>query len=361
MNGPLSGSRGPRGTVDDPSGSSRGLSLRGIRHAFGGTKVLDGVDLDVAEGEFVSLLGPSGCGKTTLLRIVAGLEALQEGNVGLDGQDLTCIPTERRNLGMVFQSYALFPNLDVRGNAAYGLRSRGVPSGEVGRVVGAMLERVGLSGLERRYPGELSGGQQQRVALARALVLSPRLLLLDEPFSALDAKVREETRLLVRALQRETGISAILVTHDQDEALTISDRIALMRAGRIVQFDRPRELYRRPSTLFAADFLGTANLFSDRELLSLDGSVEPDGDMVGVVRPEDLVVAEDREVGIGAVVQDVEFRGSVVRLLARSDSGGMRFCDVDARDGAVYAAGRRIRLAARPGTLLRYRNGALLA
>jgi putative spermidine/putrescine transport system ATP-binding protein len=356
VNAPLSGA-----VSGDPAGISSGrppfLGLRAIRHAFGRTRVLDGVDLDVRGGEFVSLLGPSGCGKTTLLRIVAGLEALQEGGVELDGRNLANLPTEKRSLGMVFQSYALFPNLDVRGNVAYGLRSRSTPREEALRRVAAMLDRVGLTGLERRHPAELSGGQQQRVALARALVVSPRLLLLDEPFSALDAKVREETRLLVRALQRETGVSAILVTHDQEEALTISDRIALMQGGRLVQVDAPRDIYRRPSTPFAAGFLGTANRFTGREASLLDPTTPGSDDVEAVVRPEDLVVADD---GIAATVGDLEFRGSVLRLVARAMDDRIWFCDIDARDEHQYAVGQAIRLGARPGAVLRFRGGALL-
>jgi ABC-type Fe3+/spermidine/putrescine transport system ATPase subunit len=233
-----------------------------VRYAFGaGAAAVDGVSLGLVPGTFFGLLGPSGCGKTTLLRLVGGYHRPQAGVIRLAGRDVTDWPPERRNVGMVFQNYALFPHLSARGNVAFGLEMRGVPHRERARRVEDMLDRVGLAIAERsRKPHELSGGQQQRVALARALVLAPQVLLLDEPFANLDRRLREQMRGELRELQRRTGVTTLLVTHDQEEALALADRVGLMRAGRLLQVGAPQELYRQPCDRWAACFLGDANL-----------------------------------------------------------------------------------------------------
>lgn len=238
------------------------LEVRGVTKSFGGTQVLSNCAIAVEQGTFVTLLGPSGCGKTTMLRIIAGLEKPDTGEVYLEGVDITAWPPHRRNIGMVFQSYALFPNLNVFGNVAFGLWARGVDARTARQTVLELLELVGLSGLERRFPHELSGGQQQRVALARALAPKPKVLLLDEPLSAVDAAFRAKLREELRRIQRSLGITTILVTHDQEEALSISDRVIVMRAGRVEQEGSPEEIYRFPVNHFVARFVGASNLFT---------------------------------------------------------------------------------------------------
>jgi putative spermidine/putrescine transport system ATP-binding protein len=236
------------------------LSLRGVSAHYGRTQVLQDLSLDVAEGELVSLLGASGCGKTTTLRLVAGFLPPTAGTIRLGDREITRLPAHARNIGLVFQTYALFPHLSVRDNVAFGLKQRRVPAAERRARAGAMLERVGLAPLTGRYPGELSGGQRQRVALARALVIDPPLLMLDEPLSNLDARLRVEMRVEIRRLQRTSGATAVYVTHDQEEAFSISDRVAIMQAGRIEQVGPPEELYARPANAFVARFVGFENL-----------------------------------------------------------------------------------------------------
>ncbi|AOZ06057.1 putative 2-aminoethylphosphonate ABC transporter ATP-binding protein [Cupriavidus malaysiensis] len=235
------------------------LSVRGISRRFGAFTALDGVSLDVAQGEFVCLLGPSGCGKTTLLRIVAGLEDCDGGQILAGGRDITQAPPRERDYGIVFQSYALFPNLTVAQNVAYGLDSRNTDRARLRARVAEMLALVGLAGSEEKYPAQLSGGQQQRVALARALAPAPSLLLLDEPMSALDAQVREHLRVELRRLQRKLNVTTVMVTHDQDEAMAMADRIAVMSNGRIEQTGAPQDIYAAPATAFVAGFVGQAN------------------------------------------------------------------------------------------------------
>ncbi len=244
------------------SGAAPALSVRRLRKSFGSVVAVDEVSLDAAAGEFLALLGPSGCGKSTLLRMVAGLVEPDGGQVILAGEDITRVAVHRRNLGLVFQSYALFPHMTVFDNVAFGLRRRGVATPEIGRLVGRMLELVRLGPLGPRYPRELSGGQQQRVALARALVTEPRVLLLDEPLSNLDALLREEMRVELKRLQERLGTTMIFVTHDQAEALILSDRVVVMEAGRVQQVGRPEEVYRRPASAFVARFLGRANFLA---------------------------------------------------------------------------------------------------
>lgn len=236
------------------------VELDRLTKRFGTTAAVHGLSLSVGQGEFFTLLGPSGCGKTTTLRIVAGLVEPDDGRVLFDGKDVTRLPPWDRNLGMVFQNYALWPHMTVFDNVAFGLVERRVPGFEIRRRVSEVLEKVGLAGLEGRFPWQLSGGQQQRVALARALVVQPGLLLLDEPFSNLDAKLRVQMRSELARLQREVGITTLYVTHDQEEALVLSDRIAVLEGGRLVQAGTPRELYENPKDVFVADFLGGANL-----------------------------------------------------------------------------------------------------
>jgi spermidine/putrescine ABC transporter ATP-binding subunit len=240
------------------------LALAGIVRRFGAVAALDGVDLAVGGGEVLTLLGPSGSGKTTLLKVVAGFETPDAGTVALGGRDITALGPAKRGIGMVFQNYALFPHLTVSGNIAFPLEMRRLPRAEIARKVSAALDLVGLAGYGERLPRQLSGGQQQRVALARAIVFDPGLLLLDEPFGALDRKLREQMQLEVRRLQRRLGITTLFVTHDQEEALVLSDRIAVMNRGRIEQIGTPPEIYARPANRFVADFVGESNLFRGR-------------------------------------------------------------------------------------------------
>ncbi|MEM1668812.1 MAG: ABC transporter ATP-binding protein [Thermosphaera sp.] len=277
------------------------VELLNIRKRFGKVVAVDGVSLSVEEGKIFTLLGPSGCGKTTTLRIVAGFETPDEGNVYIGGQNVTKLPPEKRPIGMVFQSYALFPNMTVFGNISFPLRLRRLPREEVRKKVKKLLELVRLDGLENRYPRELSGGQQQRVALARALAREPKVLLLDEPLSALDAKIRKELRGELKRLQRETGITTLYVTHDQEEALALADQVAVMRDGKIEQIGTPQEIYEYPTTPFVAQFIGIGILVAGE---ARDGyfcrhgrpwPVRVCGEGKGflLLRPERLKIGED--------------------------------------------------------------------
>jgi ABC-type Fe3+/spermidine/putrescine transport system ATPase subunit len=240
------------------------LRVEALGKRFGAQTVLDGCSLGVAEGEIVTLLGPSGCGKTTLLRCIAGFWAPDEGSILVDGHDLLPVPVNRRPVGVVFQSYALFPHMNVAANVGYGLRMRGIGRTEIARRVDAALETVSLGAFRERWPAQLSGGQQQRVAIARVLVLEPRVLLLDEPFNALDAKLRGTMQVELRQLIKRLGMTAIFVTHDQEEALTMSDRIAVMRGGRIEQVAPPEDIFDRPASAYVADFIGSSNFWEGR-------------------------------------------------------------------------------------------------
>ncbi|MCU0906101.1 MAG: ABC transporter ATP-binding protein [Rhodobacteraceae bacterium] len=255
------------------------LSVRGLEKRFGGTVVLSDCAIDIAEGEIVTLLGPSGCGKTTLLRCIAGFWTPDAGAITIDGRDALALPVNRRPVGVVFQSYALFPHMTVAQNVGYGLRMRGVPRAEIAQAVARALETVALSAFADRWPAQLSGGQQQRVAVARVLVLEPRVLLLDEPFSALDAKLRGAMQMDLRQLIKRLGITAIFVTHDQEEALVMSDRIAVMRQGRIEQIAPPEVVFDHPATAYVADFVGASNFWPAE---AGGGQVVlPDGSVVG--------------------------------------------------------------------------------
>ena len=281
------------------------LHLRGIEKAFGRHSVLRGLSLDIPDGEFLTLLGPSGCGKTTLLRIIAGFEKADRGTVFLGGQDLSLLPPHKRPINTVFQSYALFPHLSVYDNVAFGLASRKVPENDIRRRVGAMLESARISDLSERKPQSLSGGQRQRVALARALVNEPDILLLDEPLSALDANLRKELQAELKSLQRHSSITFVLVTHDQDEAIAVSDRILVMNNGLIEQDGSPEEVYERPVSRFVAEFLGSANILSAQVLTGLEMTT-PIGRLVVpsapswqqgslAIRPEDIEVHDHGE------------------------------------------------------------------
>ncbi len=242
--------------------SAPSVSLRGLTKVFGGATVVDNLDLDIASGEFFSLLGPSGCGKTTTLRMIAGFSDPTSGTIEVGGEDVTSTPPHQRDVNTVFQSYALFEHLDVRGNVGFGLRRKGVDRRTIDERVGQMLELVELGGRAKEKPSRLSGGQRQRVALARALINQPKVLLLDEPLAALDLKLRHAMQAELKAIQREVGITFLFVTHDQDEALSMSDRVAIMNGGVIEQCGTPEDVYERPTSVFAAGFIGTSNLMS---------------------------------------------------------------------------------------------------
>ena len=265
----------PPATISPPA-----IALEGLAKTFdNGVRAVDDVSLEIAEGEFFSLLGPSGCGKTTTLRMLAGFEAPSAGRIRVHGRDLTEVPAHKRNMSMVFQNYALFPHRTVDENVAFGLRMRRTPADEIARRVADALRMVALEGLGARRPGQLSGGQQQRVALARALVLEPEVLLCDEPLGALDKKLRQAMQFELKELQRKIGVTLVYVTHDQEEALAMSDRIAVMAAGRLAQVGPPAEIYDRPATRFVAEFIGEANLFEGRAEAALGGFrlTAPDG------------------------------------------------------------------------------------
>ncbi|MFO1070048.1 MAG: putative 2-aminoethylphosphonate ABC transporter ATP-binding protein [Geminicoccaceae bacterium] len=305
------------------------LSVRNVTKIFGTFRALDNVSLDVEAGEFVSFLGPSGCGKTTLLRAISGLDVQTSGTIRQGGRDVSTLPVGQRDFGIVFQSYALFPNLTIADNVAYGLVSQGRSTGEIAARVKELLSLVGLADQAAKYPSQLSGGQQQRIALARALALSPGLLLLDEPLSALDARVRARLRGEIRDLQQRLGVTTIMVTHDQEEALTMSDRIVVMNAGRIDQVGSPGEIYSRPATPFVADFVGKMN-FLKGKLAAADRAdvagahlhfappvpMTPGVDVTVCVRPEDVVFRADLSRANGSVnrltvqVGVMEFIGS---------------------------------------------------
>jgi iron(III) transport system ATP-binding protein len=295
------------------------LELRNVTKQYAGRRVVDSVSLQVRRGAFYSLLGPSGCGKTTLLRLVAGLSIPDGGQLRLGSVDLTRVPARRRGFGIVFQAYSLFPNMTVADNIGYGLRVRREPAARIRERVGALLDLVQLPHLAQRYPWQLSGGQQQRVAIARAIAVEPKLLLLDEPLSALDAKVRLELRSEIRDLQQRLGILTLMVTHDQEEALTLADRIVCMEAGRIAQIGRPEDLYRRPANRFVADFVGLSNLIELEVARRLAPALlvghSPAAGAVACIRPEEIrVFASGGAAPVSGQVRQVQFLGNVSRL-----------------------------------------------
>jgi spermidine/putrescine transport system ATP-binding protein len=311
------------------------VELRQVTKKFGSFVAVDDVTLSIRPGEFLTLLGPSGCGKTTLLRMIAGFESPDAGAVFLDEKNVTRLPPYRRDVNQVFQSYALFPHLSVKDNIAFGLKMRRLTKANISQKTAAAIELVSLTGLEERKPNELSGGQRQRVALARALVCEPKVLLLDEPLAALDAKLRRAMQVELKRLQHRVGITFVFVTHDQEEALTMSDRIAVMNNGKIEQLGTAIEVYRRPATAFVASFLGQANLLPVRRIdakrVSLaDGTQlyaqcgEIDGQIALSIRPEKIEIHTERPAGenvLQAQVVEEIFKGAFDQLLLRIGQG----------------------------------------
>ena len=329
------------------------VSMSGIVKHYSGNRALDGVDLEVRPGEFVALLGPSGCGKTTLLRALSGLEVVDEGSITIAGDDVSRVPVNRRDIGMVFQQYSLFPHMTVMQNVEFGLRMRRVTAASRRQRAGEALDLVGLGHLGARFAHQLSGGQQQRVALARALVTRPRVLLLDEPLSALDAKVRVQLRDEIRRIQTELGITTLFVTHDQEEALAVADRVAVMNAGRIEQIGTPYELYTSPSSAFVAEFVGLSNQLSGRVdggFITVHGIALPllhpaasHGEALAFVRPEDLeFVHSAGDDTLDAVVVSSSFLGSLRRTTVRLEGGDL--VSVQHALGPIMEPGTRARI-----------------
>lgn len=330
------------GSESGPAFPVPSLRVDRVSKSFGTVRVMEDLSLKVARGEFVSLLGPSGCGKTTLLRILSGFIEPDAGEIFIDGKPVRGVPTRKRDLGMVFQNYSLWPHMSVLQNVAFGLETRGVPATERQERATQALELVGLEDYGRRYPAELSGGQKQRVAIARAIVYEPRILLLDEPLSALDRKLRERMQVELRALQRRLGITAILVTHDQEEALLMSDRIAVMQSGRVHQIAAPQTIYDRPATDFVADFVGRMNFLEATvdhaeagriDLLAIGGfrwsipfrdDITPGSVVRAMLRPERIGVSLDEASGGAAArVMETRFHGPLLYADCRLAGGPM--------------------------------------
>ena len=296
---------------------SHQIEIRNVYKSFGAHAVLQDISLSVKRGELVTLLGPSGCGKSTLLRAIAGLLPMDAGQVYIDGRDMTAVIPQKRDVGMVFQSYALFPNMTAARNIAFGLSIRRTAREETARRVAEMVDLVGLKGFEHRYPSQLSGGQQQRVALARALIMNPKVLLLDEPLSALDAQIRQNLRVQIREIQQRRDITAVFVTHDQEEAMSISDRIFVMHGGRIVQADTPAMLYAHPDCEFVARFIGHYNVLDQEQARALL-NVELPPAIVYAVRPEAFMVKDAPGLHrVRGVVTALSLLGSVLRYTLR--------------------------------------------
>ncbi|MEO3747712.1 ABC transporter ATP-binding protein [Plantactinospora sp. B5E13] len=346
-----------------PAPTRQGVPVRleGLRRSFGDTQALAGLDLELAPGELVALLGPSGCGKTTALRVLAGLEEADSGRVLVDGEDITDRPVNRRGMGMVFQAYSLFPHLTAVQNVEFGLRLRGRPGAQRRRRATEMLELVGIGGHAGRYPHQLSGGQQQRVALARALAIEPRVLLLDEPLSALDAKVRVQLRDEIRRIQLEVGTTTLFVTHDQEEALAVADRVGVMRGGRLEQLATPAEIYQRPASAFVADFVGLSNRIPGRT--GTDGTVRilgqtlplvdpgsapagPDNGVTALVRPEAVELLSEAD-GPDRVVA-TSFLGPISRVSVTLADGTPVVAQVGSDRLAHLTPGTRVRVRLRP-------------
>jgi len=338
------------------------VTLEAIHHSYGSTEVFRNLDLRIQSGELLSLLGPSGCGKTTLLRMLAGFIEPDSGKVFFADEDVTRLAVHRREVGMVFQDYALFPDRSVLDNVMFGLRARKVPAAAARKKAIEMLERVGLQEFASQKPQSLSGGQRQRVAMARALVIEPKLLLLDEPLSALDAGLRSELRHLVRQLQREFGITTVFVTHDQEEALAISDQVAVMQAGSIIQMAKPQEVYREPTSAFVARFVGNANLLKIRSVLpagshglhrlltdvgivlSSRQAPESGGSFVSV-RGESISLLEgepEAEGELAGVIQSVEFRGATVGYDVNVSDQRLRVNRPTTAVEPVYLTGQKV-------------------
>ena len=337
-----------------PSSPGTRVEFIDVHRVFGTHHALDGLSLRIEPGELLALLGPSGCGKTTALRILAGFDRPTSGRLLVDDADISGEPVSKRDMGMVFQSYSLFPTMTARDNVAFGLRLRGHDTSRRRARSGELLDLVGLSEHLDKYPHQLSGGQQQRVALARALAIEPRVLLLDEPLSALDAKVRSQLRDEIRRIQLELGVTTVFVTHDQDEALSTADRVGVMRGGRLEQCASPSELYQRPATAFVAEFVGTMNHLPGtaaadatvrvgHQGLAADGPVPAAGSPVTVLaRPEAVLVDAADPAGGDATVLVSTFFGAVTRLRIRLDSGPHVLADVPSHRAAELAPGARV-------------------
>jgi putative spermidine/putrescine transport system ATP-binding protein len=318
------------------------VSFRGVARHFGAVRAVDGVDLDIAPGEFFAMLGPSGSGKTTCLRLIAGFEQPTAGHIAIFGREVDGVPAYRRPVNTVFQDYALFPHMNVLQNVCYGLMVRKVERSERERLGREALALVKLAGMERRRPGELSGGQRQRVALARALVVRPKVLLLDEPLGALDLKLRENMQGELKALQRSLGLSFVFVTHDQGEALSMADRVAVFNEGRIVQVAAPVDIYERPRTRFVADFVGGSNVVEPALAESWTGQARP-----ASLRPEKILIlrngmaaASDR-IGVDGSVTQILYQGAV-RRIELSTEGGRLIAAIPAGSGEPPALGERV-------------------
>jgi len=341
----------PVAHVSSSSDTDASVEYVDVTRRYGTTNALDGLNLAIEPGQLLALLGPSGCGKTTALRILAGFDQPTSGAVLVNGRDVSRVPVNKRDMGMVFQSYSLFPTMSAMDNVAFGLRLRKQASGSRRARAAELLELVGLREHVGKYPHQLSGGQQQRVALARALAISPRVLLLDEPLSALDAKVREQLRDEIRRIQLELGVTTVFVTHDQEEALSMADRVGVMRSGRLEQCAAPAELYNRPATAFVAEFVGTMNRVPGRvvganlvqvktQVLPADGTVPAAGLPVTVlVRPEAVLVNADPRGE--CVVVATTFRGATARLRLRSDDATELISDVPSHRSADLYQGVR--------------------
>jgi putative spermidine/putrescine transport system ATP-binding protein len=348
--------------TDRPDGTRQGVAvaLHDLRRAYGPVRALDGLTLDIAPGEFVALLGPSGCGKTTALRVLAGLEDPDTGRVEVDGRDITATPTSARDMGMVFQAYSLFPHMTARQNVEFGLQLRRIPTARRRARGAEMLDLVGLSDEAERYAHQLSGGQQQRVALARALAIEPQVLLLDEPLSALDAKVRVQLRAEIRRIQLEVGTTTLFVTHDQEEALAVADRVGVMRAGNLEQLAAPQDLYSRPATAFVADFVGLTNRLpalvegGRAQVLGtsvplLPGSAQR-GTATVLIRPESIAVTAD-PAGRATVVT-ASFLGATGLLHTVTESGETVVAQIDNEAVATFNPGDKVTLIPRPNPAL---------
>ncbi|MHB0929163.1 MAG: ABC transporter ATP-binding protein [Candidatus Nanopelagicales bacterium] len=338
--------------------TSTGVELRNLRRTFGPVVALDNLNLTLQPGELIALLGPSGCGKTTALRLLAGLDQPDSGEIVVGGKDITAVPASKRNMGMVFQSYSLFPNLTAAENVAFGLRVRRVSKSERLKRAAELLELVGLGEQRDRYPHAMSGGQAQRVALARAIAVQPDVLLLDEPLSALDAKVRTQLRDEIRRLQIEVGITTLFVTHDQEEAMAIADRVGVMRAGNLEQLDLPAVLYARPATPFVASFVGTNNVLpttvepnSTVHVLGRALAVAAGSDELAVgqaanalLRPESVSLGhrDGGTDGVAGVVSSTSFFGSVTRLTVKLDAGNFILVDMPSVIARDFSAGAEV-------------------
>ncbi len=344
------------------SGPGHGVAvtLTDLRRSYGPIHALDGLTLNIEPGEFVALLGPSGCGKTTALRVLAGLEDADSGRVEVGGKDITAVPTSARDMGMVFQAYSLFPHMTARQNVEFGLQLRRIPAARRRARVDDMLDLVELSDQADRYAHQMSGGQQQRVALARALAIEPQVLLLDEPLSALDAKVRVQLRDEIRRIQLEVGTTTLFVTHDQEEALAVADRVGVMRAGNLEQLASPQDLYARPATAFVADFVGLTNRLratvegDHAQLMGTSVPLLPGSTQRGaallLIRPESIEVTAD-PAGRATVIT-ANFLGSTGRLHARTESGETVTAQIDNDAVTTFKPGDKVTLVPRPNPAL---------